>query len=155
MHQAERARRRLTIGIRARLLDKLNIVDENLAADDDDPALKRTEPALRPEGGATKLFAPGFAHNLLKKLNSDERIQGIPRISNPPPAGFLRSPDAPLRRPAESKSKAGRARSCLARIQAAADGPRARPVWREASTSPGRQPLCRTPGFLILLHSNV
>ena len=39
MHQAERARRRLTIGIRARLLDNLNIVAENLAADDDDPAL--------------------------------------------------------------------------------------------------------------------
>lgn len=58
MHQAERARRRLTIGIRARLLDKLNIVDENLAADDDDPALLRTEPALRPEGGLQNYLPP-------------------------------------------------------------------------------------------------
>jgi len=54
MHQAERATRRLTIGTRTRLLDKLNIVAENLAVDDDDPALKRTEPALPPEGDRQK-----------------------------------------------------------------------------------------------------
>ena len=134
MHQGERARRRLTIGTRTRLLDKLNIVAEKLAADDGDPALKRTEPIPAPEGALQIFFRPDLAHNLLKRLNSDERIQGTPRISDPPPTGFSRSPEAPLRRPAESKSKAGRPRSCLARIQAAAAGPRARLVWREVST---------------------
>ncbi len=51
MHQAERATRRLTIGTRTRLLDKLNIVAENLAADDE-----RTKLALPPEGDRQKFW---------------------------------------------------------------------------------------------------
>ncbi len=49
----ESATRRLTIGTRTRLLDKLNIVAENLAADDE-----RTKLALPPEGDRQKILRP-------------------------------------------------------------------------------------------------
>ena len=44
---------------------------------------------------------PRVARNLLKRLISDERIQGIPNKSNRPKPGNSRSPDARLRRPEE------------------------------------------------------
>ncbi len=46
-------------------------------------------------------MGPGVACNPLKRLISDERIQGIPNKSNRPKPGDSRSPDAPPRRPEE------------------------------------------------------
>ena len=52
MHQAERARRRLTIATRTRLLDNLNIVAREPRGERD----KRTKPALPPEGDRQKFW---------------------------------------------------------------------------------------------------
>ncbi len=47
------------------------------------------------------LPGPDFHRLDNASLPGAQRIQGIPRISDPPPTGFSRSPDAPLRRPEE------------------------------------------------------
>ena len=44
--------------------------------------------------GPLQKKAPGVARNPLKRLISDERIQGIPSKSNPPKPGNSRSPVA-------------------------------------------------------------
>jgi hypothetical protein len=41
------------------------------------------KPNARCGGGATKNAMPNFARNQLKRLDSDERIQGNPSFSNP------------------------------------------------------------------------
>ncbi len=94
---------------RKKLLDKLNWMAENLAADEEDPVPRSEpgEPAQRGSASARKprarkiFFRPDPARKSLKRLVSDERIQGIPRRSRPAPSCFLRRSDAPLRRPEE------------------------------------------------------
>ena len=56
---------------------------------------------VRQGRGARKKKPPPGARNPLKRLISDERIQGIPRKSNPPKPGNSRSPGVCLRRPEE------------------------------------------------------
>ena len=60
---------------RQRLLDKINRLVDNLSR----------APMNRPRRGrtTTKKFPPKFPCNTLKRLDSDERIQGNPRKSNP------------------------------------------------------------------------
>ena len=103
--------RSLAPRIPRRRLPKLNVMTETLATAGENPvrASEPDEPPAR-RRPPQKFFRPDLARNPLKRLISDERIQGIPRHSNPPPAGFSRSYGAPLRRPEEIQIKpAGRA----------------------------------------------
>ena len=60
---------------RQRLLDKINRLVDNLQPADGE--------AAAPAATTTKIFTPKFPRNPLKSLDSDERIQGNPRKSNP------------------------------------------------------------------------
>ena len=61
---------------RQRLLDKINRVVDNLQ-----PADRPRRPSRRQR--ATKIISQKFPRNPLKRLDSDERIQGNPNFSNP------------------------------------------------------------------------
>ena len=60
---------------RQRLLDKVNRIVDNLQ-----PRRRRATPRRR---RATKIISQKFPCNPLKRLDSDERIQGNPSFSNP------------------------------------------------------------------------
>ena len=65
---------------RQRLIDKINRVADNLAPVRDEPDVARAD--------ADEIIPPKFPRKPLKRLDSDERIQGNPSFSNPHKRGF-------------------------------------------------------------------
>ena len=61
---------------RTRLLEKINRLADNLQPADGEPAAPMADER-------TKIFSPKFPHKPLKRLDSDEKIQGNPSFSNP------------------------------------------------------------------------